>query len=578
MQTKPQPDELGAVVRSCRRYFANAGIFSLGINLLYLAAPLYMLHVYDRVISSQSETTLVMLTIAVLGAFVALAALDVVRARVLARASIRLDRILAGRVIAATVDSAGKGAPVGAQPLRDFDGFRQFITGPGIHAIFDAPWAPIYIVVIFMLHPALGMFALLSGLALIGMAMVNERVVRAPLTESNEAAARNYRFTDMSLRNWEVVRAMGMLPGLLRRWGRDRNKLIERQTTASDRAATTQSFIKLMRLAVQSVILGLGAYLVIEKYVSVGAMFAASILLGRALQPIELMVGNWRNLNAARGSYERLGALLAANPVTDSKLRLPRPAGRVVVENVSYGFRGANPILVNMNLVIEPGDIVAIIGPSGAGKSTLARHLVGVLAPVSGAVRLDGADVSKWPHEALGQYIGYLPQDIELFADTVASNISRFRDGDDAEIIQAAQLAGVHALILALPNGYDTQVGEGGAVLSGGMRQRVALARAVYAGPSLVVLDEPNSNLDADGDAALVECINQLKVKRTTVVIIAHRSSTLNIADKILVLKDGIPLVYGPRNEVLPKLSRPASVRVVPTSAGANGPVAAGAA
>jgi len=565
---KVKSDEVSGVLRACRRYFANAGIFSLGINLLYLAAPLYMLQIYDRVISSASQTTLAMLTIAVLMAFAALAGLDVVRSRVLTRASVRLDRLLAGRVLAATVESAGKGAPIGSQPLRDFDSFRQFLTGTGIHAIFDAPWAPIYIVVIFMLHPALGLFALLSGVLLIGMAIFNERVVRAPLSQSNEAAAKNYRFTDMSLRNWEVVQAMGMLPGLLKRWGRDRNKLIERQTTASDRAAATQSIIKFLRLSMQSVMLGLGAYLVIERYVTVGAMFAASILLGRALQPIELMVGNWRNLNSARSAFERIKMLLVANPPANAKLELPRPLGRVMAENVSYGFRGAKPILVNVTFGIEPGETVAIIGPSGAGKSTLARHLVGVLAPVSGAVRLDGADVSKWSHEMLGQHLGYLPQDIELFADTVANNICRFRDGDDTDVIQAAQLAGVHDLILALPNGYDTQLGEGGAVLSGGMRQRIALARAVYGNPSFVVLDEPNSNLDADGDAALTECITQLKAKRTTVVIIAHRSSTLGVVDKILVMKDGAAVIYGPRNEVIPKLARPASVKVVPPPSG----------
>jgi PrtD family type I secretion system ABC transporter len=564
MAPRPIPDELAAIVRSCRRYLVTAGLFSLGINLLYLAAPLYMLQIYDRVISSASQTTLIMLTIAVLMAFVALAGLDVVRARVLARASVRLDRQLGGRVVGAAVDSAAKGAPVGAQPLRDFDNFRQVITGPGMHALFDMPWAPIYIAVIFMLHPLLGLFALVGGIALIGMAMLNEFVTRAPLKESNEAASRNYRFTETSLRNWEVVRAMGMLPGLLKRWGRDRTRLIDRQIAASDRAAVTSSTIKFMRLALQSLILGLGAWLVIERHITVGAMFAASILLSRALQPVEQMVGNWRNLNSARAAYDRVKLLLAANPLPDDKLELPRPKGHIKIEGVSFAIRGGSkPILHGVNLAIEAGETVAVIGPSGAGKSTLARHIVGVLVPTAGVVRLDGADVAKWHHDQLGEHIGYLPQDIELFADTVANNICRFRIGCDADIIQAAQLAGVHESVLALPNGYDTQVGEGGAVLSGGMRQRIALARAVYGNPSLVVLDEPNSNLDAEGDAALVDCITQLKARSVTVIIIAHRSSTLGVVDKILVMREGVAVLYGSRNEVIPKLARPQSVKVV---------------
>jgi ABC-type protease/lipase transport system fused ATPase/permease subunit len=284
------------------------------------------------------------------------------------------------------------------------------------------------------------------------------------------------------------------------------------------------------------------------------------------------MVGSWRNLTASRSAFERIKALLSANPLADPKTALPRPNGRVTVEGLGYGIRGTGKaILVGITFSIEPGEVVAVIGPSGAGKSTLARHLVGVIAPVAGAVRLDGADVSKWPHEALGEYVGYLPQDIELFADTVANNICRFREGDDAEIIEAAQLARVHEAILDLPNGYDTQLGEGGAVLSGGMRQRIALARAVYGGPSLVVLDEPNSNLDAEGDSALVNCIAQLKRRGTTVVIVAHRSGTLGVSDKILVMQNGAAVLYGPRTEVLPKLARPVAVKAMTATGTAAG-------
>jgi PrtD family type I secretion system ABC transporter len=565
-----RPDEIRELLRTCQGYFVTAAIFSLGINLLYLAGPLYMLQVYDRVISSASHITLVMLTIALMIAFNALAGLDAVRARVLTRASIRLDQRIAARVMTAIIDRSATLGGARSQLLRDFDTFRQFITGAGIHAVFDLPWAPIYIAVIFVLHPALGAFALGCSIILILMALLNEWVVKRPLTESSEAASRNYSFTEMSLRNTEVVRAMGMTQGLLRRWGRDRNRMLERQVAASDRAATIQSIIRFLRLAMQSLILGLGAYLVIERLATIGAMFAASILLGRALQPVEQMVGSWRNLVSARGAYLRVRELLAANPPVDAGLSLPRPDGRLSVEALSFvPAANSRPILRGVTFVIEPGEVLGVIGPSGAGKSTLARHLVGVLSPSAGAVRLDGSDVSVWSKTTLGQHLGYLPQDIELFADTVAANISRFQDGgeEDTETILAAQMAGVHEMILRLPNGYDSQVGDGGAVLSGGYRQRVGLARAVYGRPSLVVLDEPSSNLDADGDAALTDCILQLKKRGTTVVIISHRPSTIGVVDKILVLRDGVAEMFGPRAEIMSRLTRAAPVHAVPSTA-----------
>jgi ATP-binding cassette, subfamily C, bacterial len=557
-------DELRDLLRTCTGYFVTTAIFSLAINLLYLAGPLYMLQVYDRVISSASEVTLVMLTIALLIAFLALAGLDAVRARVLTRASIRLDQRIAARVMTAVIDRSASFGGARSQLLRDFDTFRQFITGMGVHAIFDLPWAPIYIAVIFVLHPALGAFALGCSILLVLMALLNEWIVKPPLTESSEAASRNYSFTEMSLRNTEVVRAMGMTEGLLRRWGRDRNRMLERQVAASDRAATMQSIIRFMRLSMQSLILGLGAYLVIERLATVGAMFAASILLGRALQPVEQIVGSWRNLVSARGAFLRVSELLSANPPRQAGLSLPRPEGRLSVEALSFvPPLSSKPILRGVSIAIEPGEVLGIIGPSGAGKSTLARHIVGVLTPSAGAVRLDGSDVSVWGRTSLGQHLGYLPQDIELFADTIAANISRFEEGEDREAILAARMAGVHDMIVRLPNGYDTQVGEGGAILSGGYRQRIGLARAVYGNPSLVVLDEPSSNLDADGDAALTDCIMQLKQRGTTVVIISHRPSTIGVVDKILVLKDGVAEMFGPRVEVMSRLTRAVPMHAV---------------
>src|SRR5882724_92178 len=563
MTSKP-PDEVREVLRACRGHFITVGIFSLAINLLFLASPLYMLQVYDRVISSSSVVTLLMLTLVLLLAFFALAGLDVVRARVLTRASVRLDRMLASRVVTAIIQSAASLGGARSQLLRDFDTFRQFVTGMGIHAVFDLPWAPIYIAVIFVLHPALGAFALGCSILLVMMAFLNEWIVKPPLTESNEAASRNYSFTEMSLRNTEVVRAMGMTEGLLNRWSRDRNRMLERQVAASDRAATMQSVIRFLRLTMQSLILGLGAYLVIERLCTIGAMFAASILLGRALQPVEQIVGSWRNLVSARGAFLRVRELLAANPQHQTGLTLPRPKGRLVVEGLSFvAPLNPKPILRGVTFDIEPGEVLGIIGPSGAGKSTLARHIVGVLRPSAGAVRLDGADVSVWTKSSLGQYLGYLPQDIELFADSVAANISRFQDGEDKEAILAAQMAGVHEMILRLASGYDTQVGEGGAILSGGYRQRIGLARAVYGNPSMVVLDEPSSNLDSDGDAALADCILQLKKRGTTEVIISHRPSTLGVVDKILLLKDGVAEMFGPRAEVMSRLTRAVPVHAV---------------
>lgn len=544
------------VFAASRGYFLAAGLFALAINLLYLAGPLYMMQVYDRVVSSGSVTTLVMLTVALLIAFAALAGLDVVRAQVMTRASVRLDAMLGGRVVSATVNSPSASS-ARSQPLRDFDTFRQFITGSGIHALLDLPWAPIYIGVIFMLHPLLGMFALGSAILLVAMALLNEWLVREPLSESNSAAARNYSFTEMGLRNADVVRAMGMMDGLLGRWNRDRYQVMERQVTASDRAATMSSVIKFLRMTMQSLILGLGAYLVIERMASPGSMFAASLLLGRALQPVEQTVGQWRGLVAARGAWVRVRDLLLASPPPERATALPRPTGQLTVENLLYIPPGSNkPILRQIAFRLEAGESLGIIGPSGAGKSTLARHLVGVLRPTGGAVRLDGADISAYLKD---RHIGYLPQDIELFADTVAANIGRFQTGADADVIAAAKLAGVHEMILRLPQGYDTQVGEGGAILSGGFRQRVGLARAIFGGPSLVLLDEPSSNLDTEGDQALIECIAQLKRNGVTVIVVSHRAASLATVDKILIIRDGAVEVFSDRAEFMRRLNRPAA-------------------
>ncbi|RWI19337.1 MAG: type I secretion system permease/ATPase [Mesorhizobium sp.] len=554
-----KPKIVREALGACRRYFLFAAVFSLAINLLYLASPLYMLQIYDRVVTSGSETTLVMLTLVLLAAFLALAGLDLVRAAILTRASARLDRLLSARILAASVETPSQGASP-SQPIRDFDTFRQVITGSGIHALFDLPWSPIYIGIIFLLHPWLGFFALGSSLLLIAMAVLNEYIVRAPLKQANDLATANYNFTEMSLRNAEVIRAMGMIDGLVRRWGRDRGLALGQQGRASDRAAVMSGLIRFLRLTMQSLILGLGAYLVIERQITGGSMFAASLLLGRGLQPVEQIVGLWRSLILARAALGRVERLLDGGAQGERSFNLPKPSGKVAVEQLSFAIPSLQKVLLrDVSFRLEAGEALGIVGPSGAGKSTLARHLAGIMQPSRGTVRLDGADMTQWGRETLGDHIGYLPQDIELFSDTVAANIGRFKTDVDREVIEAARLAGVHEMIIRLPQGYETQIGEGGAVLSGGYRQRIALARAVFGLPNLIVLDEPSSNLDADGDRALAECALELKRRGSTVIIVSHRPSTLANVDKILLLRDGAVEAFGMRNEIVALLNQRAA-------------------
>jgi len=547
------------LVARIRPFFLYAGLFSLAINLLLLAPPLYMLQVFDRVISSRSEETLLYLSAAVVGALGLMALLDGLRARLLAAAGVALDRRLGPRVLGGLIASTARlGGSDYVNGLRDVNSLRGFFTGTGMLCLFDAPWLPLFILVIFLFHPLMGVVAVGGALAMLLLAWLNERLTRKPLERAQAQARRAGRYIDAGLRNAEVVSALGMLPAVTRRWTGLNDAALGEQFKAGGAGARLSGWTKFARQFIQVAMLAVGAYLVIRQHVSAGVMIAATILLGRALAPVETLVAGWRGLVEARAAWRRLAQLLESNPPAQPGTDLPAPRGQVDVERVVFGLRGADrPIIRGVSFSLPPGESLGIIGPSASGKSTLARLILGVWKPSSGVVRLDGADVSAWPREKLAPHIGYLPQDVELFAGSVAENIARLGDPDAAEVIRAAQRANVHELVLRLPNGYDTEIGEAGQALSPGQRQRIALARALYGNPRLVVLDEPNANLDHDGDVALLRSLRSLKEEGVSVIIIAHRPSLLAGVDRMLVLRDGMVEAFGPRGEIMPRVTRP---------------------
>lgn len=567
--TDSKPDELRQALSALRGAFVGVGAFSAGINLLLLAPAIYMLQLYDRVLSSHNEFTLLMLSLILVGLYVLYAALEWVRSLVLVRVGIRLDQALDERVFDATFERGLRGASGNsAQALGDLQTLRQFLTGNGIFAFFDAPWAPLYLLVIAAFHPLLGLVALLGMLALVVLNWLTHRVTHEPLTQAQKLSMQSAAQVNNSLRNAEVIEAMGMLANLRARWFGRQVQVLRLQARASDRAGLLAAGSRFLRLTLQSVALGLGAFLVLEGKMTPGMMIAGSILAGRALAPVDLLIGSWRGFLSARDAYQRLTELLAAFPAREAGLPLPVPRGEVQLEAVTVVPPGGRqPVLRNVSLQVAAGQVVGVVGPSGAGKSSLARLLVGVWPAAGGSVRLDGADIMHWDKARLGPYIGYLPQDVELFEGTIAENIARFGEVDPDRVIEAARLAGVHDMILHFSDGYDTQIGVGGAVLSGGQRQRIGLARAVYGLPVLLVLDEPNSNLDDLGEAALVQAIQALKSADRTVVMITHRTNVLATVDNLLVLRDGQVLLYGPRDEVLARLK---ASNVVPAQRGAT--------
>ena len=562
----PQDTEMRRALKACAGVFLIVLVFSLGINLLALISPIYMMQLYDRVLASRSLDTLVMLSLIVVVGLGALSLVDGIRAQILARLGTWLDErmgpLVLGGALAAALDIDGVRA---GQGLRDLATIRGFLTGPAVTPLLDAPWAPVFLLALFVLHPVLGLFGLGGGILLFGLAILNELVTRRPLQQASHAATRSQARSDAALRNAEVIRAMGMLDGVVRLWRREAGSASAAQIEAANRGGTILAVSKFIRLGLQTMIMGVGVWLVIADNASPGVVFASSFLLGRALAPVENAIGTWRSLAAARIAYRRVGEILRRAPPAAPGMALPRPEGALQVERVSVLPPGAEaPTLRGVSFALAPGEVLGIIGPSAAGKSTLARLIAGTWRPTAGNVRLDGADIGVWLDAGCARYLGYLPQDIELFAGTVRDNIARLGDGEPDAVIEAARLAGLHELIMRLPHGYDSEIGEGGLRLSGGLRQRVGLARALFGDPRLVVLDEPNASLDHEGEEALVEAIGQLKAKGTTVVVIAHRPSILGQADKLLVLRNGMVEGFGERSEMIAKLNGAAQRRAAP--------------
>lgn len=563
MKTKQQPPALQVVMKEARRAIRPLVWFSGGINVLMLTGALYMLQVYHRVLSSHSLETLLMLSLMAAAALAAMAGLEVVRGRLLAKVGAWMNARLAPVLLTASVEYAAS-APgqANARPLRDLDQVRNFFTSPSIFPILDAPWAPLFFVAIFFMHPWLGWLALCGGIVLFALALLNEYLTRKPLTEAASAQSRAYVQAEAAIRNAEVVQAMGMLKPLLEGWKAQQDEANKGQVLAANRGGVIAAIARCHRLALQMAILGLGAYLVLRNEASPGIMISASILMGRALSPVEQAIGTWKATVGARAAYKRLTAVAGQHREATPVMPLPRPKGRFEADNLLLARQGSEPILKGINFHLNPGEAMALIGPSGAGKTSLARILAGAWRSSGGRALLDGMDVAQWAAEDRGHYVGYLPQDIELFAGTVSENICRFTTLSPAvfnKVVAAAQLAGVHDLIKGLPKGYATEIGESGAVLSGGQRQRIGLARALYGEPALIILDEPNSNLDREGEEALIAALGTVKAAGTTIILIAHRPNIMEKVDKILLLNRGQQDLFGPRDAVFNELANRAN-------------------
>jgi len=548
-------------VKASKKAFIYAGIFSIFVNILMLTVPIYMLQLFDRVLASRSGETLFYLTLIAIIVLVIFGLLDMVRSRILVRVSSWLDEFVSPYALLRSADDVLQGNTYGPIALRDIATIRSFLSSPSIFSLFDSPWVPLYLIVIFMLHFYLGLLATGGAIILFTIAILNELLTRIPLRNANNQARANQMNTEIALRNAEAIQAMGMMTNLMRRWHEKNKKVSHLQTLASERSSVLLSTSKFVRMSLQLLMLGLGAYLVINDQLTAGMMIAGSILLSRALAPVEQAIGMWKQLVAARGAYNRLCQHFKTGMNRSAGIELPEPVGLLQFSNVTYlPPRSPKPTLSNITFTLKPGGMLAIIGPAASGKTTVARLAVGAWPPRSGDVRLDGAQVFTWERDDFGTHVGYLPQDIELFPGTVKENIARMGDPNDELVIQAAKISGVHEMILALPSGYDTVLGDEGYKLSGGQRQRIALARAIYGYPKLIILDEPNSNLDHDGELALVKALTELRQRNCAILLITHRPNIVRIVDDIMVLKQGMIQMYGPRDDVMKQLQQMAEV------------------
>jgi PrtD family type I secretion system ABC transporter len=568
-----QRSELAEALAACRGTFVATGLMSGMSNILMLTGAFFMLEVYDRVLPSRSVPTLIGLIVLAGGLYIALGLLDMIRGRIMVRIGNRLDEMLSGRVYEIIVRlplKAGHRSD-GLQPLRDLDSVRSFLSGPGPGALFDLPWMPIYLVICFLFHPYIGLAASLGAVILAALTYLTEKLTKDPTREATGFAITRNSLAEASRRNAEVLTAMGMTGRVAAQWGDANTKYLASQRRATDVSGSIGSISRILRLMLQSGVLAVGAYLVIYQMATPGIIIAGSILSARALAPVDSAIANWRGFIGARQAWTRLIDLLALLPTQQAPMALRPPAKSVGVENVAVIPPGSEKIIIqDISLSLQSGNGLGIIGPSGSGKSCLARILVGVWRPVRGRIRLDGAALEQWSQELLGKHIGYLPQDVELMAGTVAQNIGRFSPTLDADpVIAAANAAGVHELIVNLPEGYETQVGESGTALSAGQAQRIALARALYGDPFLVVLDEPNSNLDAEGDEALSRAILGVRARGGIVIVIAHRPSAIAGVDLLLMMNQGRAQAFGPKDEVLARVLQqnagaPRPLKVVP--------------
>jgi ATP-binding cassette, subfamily C, type I secretion system permease/ATPase len=570
--------ELAEALAACRGAFYGTALISGMSNILMLTGAMFMLEIYDRVLPSRSMPTLVGLLVLAAALFAALGILDAIRGRILVRIGATLDETLSGRVYDTLIRLPLKIGPRGdsTQPLRDLDAVRSYLSGLGPVALFDLPWIPLYLAICFAFHPLIGLTALAGAIILIVLTLMTEMLMRAPTKAATEAAVVRNGLAEVSRRNAEALVAMGMAGRIAARWTKANRQYMHSQQEASDLGGGLGAISKVLRMMLQSCVLAVGAYLVIQQQASAGIIIAGSILSARALAPVDLAIAHWKGFIAARQSWERLNKLLTLSPSQLAPMQLHPPVQRLTVETVSGSPPGVSKVVVqDVTFELEAGQGLGIIGPSGSGKSSLVRLLVGVWHPVGGKVRLDGAALDQWSPDELGPHIGYLPQDVELLAGTVAENISRFEaEADTDAVIAAAKTVGVHDLIVRLPAGYETPIGEQGSALSAGQAQRIALARAFYRDPFLVVLDEPNSNLDAEGEEALTRAIQSVRERKGIVVVVAHRPSAIAGVDRLLMMNQGRVQAVGPKEDVLSKvlqrpLAMPRPLKVVPESGSA---------